>query len=111
MLAFFRNLFGRPAQAASPIPAVGPSETPQQAARRPNPQRISARRSLARMNAKNLALGKDGEKYALFEARSGRGLHRLLGCGPTLNVDGTPMVGDTGVDVRGKPYGVTEEIG
>ncbi|GIU32554.1 hypothetical protein [Shewanella sp. MBTL60-007] len=28
--------------------------------------------------------------------------------GPQVNVDGTPMVADSGVDIKGNPYGVTE---
>ncbi|MCH1930064.1 hypothetical protein [Shewanella acanthi] len=27
--------------------------------------------------------------------------------GPIVNVDGTPMMGDSGIDVHGNPYGVT----
>ncbi|MGS0827995.1 hypothetical protein ACVBIO_19615 [Shewanella sp. 0m-8] len=28
--------------------------------------------------------------------------------GPLMNVDGTPMVANSGVDIKGNPYGVTE---
>ncbi|WP_108946919.1 hypothetical protein [Shewanella halifaxensis] len=28
--------------------------------------------------------------------------------GPQVNVDGTPMVANSGVDIKGNPYGVTE---
>jgi hypothetical protein len=28
--------------------------------------------------------------------------------GPVVNIDGTPMVGDSGVDIHGNPYGVTD---
>lgn len=28
--------------------------------------------------------------------------------GPQVNVDGTPMVADSGVDIKGNPYGVTD---
>ncbi|MBE0594860.1 MAG: hypothetical protein IH616_20950 [Gemmatimonadales bacterium] len=63
------------------------------------------------MAARNLAFGSEDGRYRIFEARSDAGIRPLLGCGPTLNVDGTPMVGDTGIDERGKPYGVTEDFG
>ncbi len=105
MLGFLERLFGRPARATGPVADVA-AEPPRQ----PNPQRIGARRSLAKMTAEKLALGKEGGKYQLFEPRPDAGMRRLLGCGPTLNVDGTPMVGDTGYDERGKPYGVTEDL-
>lgn len=106
MLAFIDKLFGKRAMASEPLPELLP-EPPA----RPNPQGLGARRSLARMTARKLAFGKEGGKYQIFEARPDAGIHRLLGCGPTLNVDGTPMVGETGYDERGKPYGVTEDFG
>ncbi len=28
--------------------------------------------------------------------------------GPIVNIDGTPMIGNTGVDVHGNPFGITE---
>lgn len=31
------------------------------------------------------------------------------GSGPTVNIDGTPMVGDSGVDIYGNLFGVTED--
>lgn len=31
------------------------------------------------------------------------------GGGPTANIDGTPMVGDSGVDIYGNLFGVTED--
>lgn len=107
MLAFLKTLLGKHGRAAAPLAMV----SARQPARRPNPQGIGTRRSLAKMNARSLALGKGDGGYGVFEARSGAGIRRLLGCGPTLNVDGTPMVGDTGYDERGKPYGVTEDFG
>jgi len=103
---FVEKLFGGQAEAADLTATVIPRPL-----RRPNPQRIGARRSLAKMAAKNMAFGSEDGKYRMFEARSDTGIRRLLGCGPTLNVDGTPMVGDTGIDERGKPYGVTEDFG
>ncbi|MFA7504226.1 MAG: hypothetical protein WCZ28_05970 [Burkholderiaceae bacterium] len=90
------------------LESVEPGRKP---VRRANPQTIGARRSLAKMTAKTLAFDTKDGKYRTFKARSDAGIRRLLGCGPTLNVDGTPMVGDTGVDERGKPYGVTEDFG
>ncbi len=31
--------------------------------------------------------------------------------GPAVNIDGTPMMGDSGVDIRGNPFGVTSSLG
>lgn len=103
MLGFLEKFFGKHMRARGPEAGIAP-EPP----RRPNPQGIGTRRSLARMNAEKLAFGKEAGKYRLFEPRPGAGMSRLLGCGPTLNVDGTPMVGDSGYDELGKPYGVVE---
>jgi len=109
MLAFIRNLFGKPDEAAETTVAgvIGIPEFGLESA----DARGGGSRSFAKKHVKDLALGKEGGRYRTFEARSDAGIRRLLGCGPTLNVDGTPMVGDTGLDERGRPYGVTEDFG
>ena len=29
---------------------------------------------------------------------------------PSVNIDGTPMIGDSNIDVNGNPYGVTDSL-
>lgn len=31
-----------------------------------------------------------------------------LDCGPVVNIDGTPMIPNSSIDVLGKPYGVVD---
>jgi hypothetical protein len=104
MLAFIRDLFGRPGQVAGPtVVAAARAHAGDEG------DETSGRhhhRSFAKMCARSMALPKEDGKYPAFEPRSPH--RRLLGCGPTLNVDGTPMVGDTGFDERGRPYGVID---
>ncbi len=110
MLAFIRNLFERPGKDGRGAGSAAAAGAAGEAAHKPAAQR-RASRSFAKMYAKSLALGKEDGRYRMFEARPDAGMRPLLGCGPTLNVDGTPMVGDTGFDERGRPYGVIEDFG
>lgn len=34
---------------------------------------------------------------------------KAWGIGPTVNIDGAPMVGDSGVDIYGNVFGVTQD--
>lgn len=106
MLEFIRDLFGRPGQAAGAAVMATIDASDEFDRDAPGKGRHQ-HRTFAKMCARSMALPKEDWKYPTFEPRKGH--RRLLGCGPTLNVDGTPMVGDTGLDERGRPYGVIDD--
>ena len=107
MLEFIRDLFGRTGQAAGST-VMAAMQAHEEADADGAGQGRPPHRTFAKMCAKSMALPKEDWKYPVFEAREAH--RRLLGCGPTLTVDGTPMVGDTGFDERGRPYGVIDDI-
>jgi hypothetical protein len=43
----------------------------------------------------------------LFDDSDFRSSHNLIDMGPTVNIDGSPMIGS--IDIHGNPYGVTDD--